>query len=71
MVYKTMISQSEFEALCISLSPIAAFGVLYMLDRDLMTPMLTTGIGWMAIGGVAVLEIIGFIVLKKVTEVKF
>ena len=68
---KTMISQSEFEALLISCSPFVAFIVLYILDRDLMTPMLTTGIGWIAILGVVLLEVIGFIILKKVTTVKF
>ena len=68
---KTMISQSEFEALLISCSPFVAFIILYILDRDLMTPMLTTGIGWIAIFGVILLEVIGFIILKKVTTVKF
>ena len=68
---KTMISQSEFEALLISCSPFVAFIVLYILDRNLMTPMLTTGIGWIAIFGVVLLEVIGFIILKKVTTVKF
>ena len=68
---KTMISQSEFEALLISCSPFVAFIILYILDRDLMTPMLTTGIGWIAIFGVILLDVIGFIILKKVTTVKF
>lgn len=68
---KTMISQSEFEAVLISCSPLVAFIVLYLLDQDLMIPMLTTGIGWIAISGVILLETIGFIVLKKVTTVKF
>ena len=68
---KTMISQSEFEALLISCSPFVAFIILYILDRNLMTPMLTTGIGWIAIFGVILLEVIGFIILKKVTTVKF
>ena len=68
---KTMISQSEFEALLISCSPVVAFLILYILDTDLMKPMLTTGIGWIAICGVIFLEIIGFIILKKVTTVKF
>ncbi len=68
---KTMISQSEFEALMISCSPLVAFIILYLLDKDLMTPMLTTGIGWTAICAVILLEVIGFIILKKVTTVKF
>ena len=68
---KTMITQSEFEALCISISPIVAFIILYALDRKLMEPMVTTKVGWLAISVVILLEIVGFIVLKKVTKVKF
>jgi tight adherence protein B len=68
---KTMIAQSEFEAFAISLSPVAAFAILYLLDNKLMRPMLTTPIGLGAIGLVAILEIVGFLVLKKVTTVKF
>ena len=68
---KTMISQSEFEAFAISASPFVAFVVLYMLDQDLMLPMLTTPIGWISISAIVVLETIGFFVLKHVTRVKF
>ena len=68
---KTMIAQSEFEAFAISLSPLAAFIVLYLLDSKLMTPLFTTGIGWGAIFAVIVLETTGFLVLKHVTKVKF
>ena len=68
---KTMITQSEFEALCISISPFVAFVILYILDRNLMNPMLTTKEGWFAISAVILLEFVGFIVLKKVTRVKF
>ena len=68
---KTMITQSQFEALLISFSPLAAFFILYMLDRDLMTPMVTTDIGWLSLCAVVVLEVVGFMILKKVTTVKF
>ena len=68
---KTMISQSQFEALLISCSPVVAFVILYLIDRELMSPMLTTAVGWLSIGGVLLLEVVGFVVLKKVTTVKF
>ncbi|MEG2075049.1 MAG: type II secretion system F family protein, partial [Victivallaceae bacterium] len=68
---KNMTAQLHFEALAISLSPVAAFGVLYLLDRDLMKPMLTTGIGWLAIFAVAALELVGFYVMRHVTKVNF
>ena len=68
---KTMIAQSQFEAFAISMSPFVAFIVLYLLDRKLMMPMLTTPIGWLSIFAIIVLETIGFFVLKHVTRVKF
>lgn len=68
---KTMIAQSEFEAFMISLSPLIAFVLLYLLDNQLMLPMLTTKIGWMGIVTVIVMEILGYLVLKQVTKVKF
>ena len=68
---KTMIAQSEFEAFMISLSPLVAFLLLYMLDSELMRPMLTTKIGWLAIVGVIFMEVLGYLVLKHVTKVKF
>ena len=68
---KTMVSQSQFEALLISLSPLAAFLILFLIDKSLMLPMLTTGLGWLAIGVIVLLEAGGFIILKKVTAVDF
>jgi len=67
---KSMIAQSEFEALAISMSPLVAFIVLYLLDSKLMTPMVTTPIGWCSIFVIVLLETIGFLVLKHVTKVK-
>lgn len=68
---KTMIAQSQFEALLMSLSPLAAFTLLWLLDRELMEPLVTTKIGWIAVFGITIWETIGYFVMKKVTEVKF
>lgn len=68
---KTMISQSEFEAVAISLAPAAAFVILYLIDKPLMLPMLVSPIGWAVIGLVIFWEAIGFLVLRKVVQVKF
>ena len=68
---KTLIAQAELEALLISLSPLAAFILLYCLDRELMTPVVTTPIGQITIFAIIVWETIGFFVLKKVTKVKY
>ncbi len=67
---KNMTAQGRFEAIAMSLAPIAAFIVLYLIDPDLMGPMLTTGIGWCAIGVIALLVTIGFLVINKIVTVE-
>lgn len=67
---KTLTAQSEFEALAISLSPLAALVILYLVDPVLMQPMLESRIGWAVMFGIAVWEWIGFLVIKKVISVK-
>ena len=68
---KTMIAQAEFESFAVSLSPLAAFVILYLLNDKLMKPMLTDPLGWAAICLVIFLEAIGFIVLKKTVSIKY
>ena len=67
---KTLTAQSEFEALAISLSPLAALAILYLVDPVLMQPMLESRIGWAVMFGIAVWEWIGFMVIKKVISVR-
>lgn len=62
-------AQGRFEALAMSLAPLAAFVLLFLADRDLMIPLVTTGTGWAAITGVAVLETIGYFVIRKIIDI--
>lgn len=68
---KTMIAQSKFEALAISLSPFAALLILYVVRPDFVYPMLVHPIGWCAIAFVCLWEIIGFIIIKQVITIKY
>lgn len=67
---KNMTAQGRFEAIAISLSPLAAFLLLYFIDPVLMTPLVTTGTGWLAVAGAVVLISIGYYVLKKIITVE-
>lgn len=62
-------AQGRFEALAMSLAPLAAFVLLFLADRELMIPLVTTGTGWAAIGGVIVLETIGYFVIRKIISI--
>ena len=68
---KTMVAQSEFEATMISLSPLAAIGILYLVKPDFVVPMFVHPLGWTAMIFVIIWETIGFVIIKKVITVKY
>ena len=47
-----------------------AFVLLYIVDTDLMAPMLKTTVGWFAIGVVILLEVIGFYIINKIVTIE-
>ena len=67
---KNMTAQGKFEAIAMSLAPLAAFILLYIVDPNLMRPMVTTGIGWCGIGIVAVMISCGYFVIKKIVTIE-
>ncbi len=67
---RTMTAQGRFEAIAMASAPMIAFGMLFFLDRELMRPLVETQIGWMALGVVAVLEIVGFVVINKIVTIE-
>lgn len=66
----SMIAQGQFEALAIAAMPVVAFAILYSIQPEMMKIMFEHPVGWIALAGVAVLETIGFVVLKQVTNVE-
>ena len=63
-------AQFRFEATVMALFPFLALVVLYVIDPELMEPMVTTLVGWITIGCIIVLEMIGFFILKKICSVQ-
>ena len=66
----TLTAQGKFESIVMACAPLMAFVILYVLDRQLMTPLVTTVLGWAAIGAVLVLETIGYFIIKKIVTVE-
>lgn len=66
----TLTAQGRFESIAIALMPLAAFVILYLLDPDLMSPLVTTGAGWCALGIAATLETLGFLIIRKIMAVE-
>lgn len=67
---KTLTAQGRFEAIAIASAPLVVFVILYFMDRELMAPMLTSPIGWLAFGVVAVLETVGFLIINKIVTIE-
>ena len=66
----TLTAQGKFEAMAISAAPFAAFIVLYLLNPELMRPMLFHPVGWMAFGAVVVLVTIGWLIVRKIVTIE-
>jgi tight adherence protein B len=66
----TMTAQGRFEAMAMALAPMVAFILLYIIDPELMSPMVTTTTGWTMLGVVAALELIGFFCINKIVTVE-
>ncbi|MBQ9337559.1 MAG: type II secretion system F family protein [Lentisphaeria bacterium] len=66
----TLTAQGKFESIVMALAPLMAFIILYLLDRKLMEPLVTTLLGWAAIFTVLVLETIGYLVIRKIVTVE-
>ena len=66
----TLTAQGRFESIAIALMPLAAFLILYLLDPDLMSPLVTSGTGWCALGIAAVFEAVGFLIISKIMSIE-
>lgn len=66
----TMTSQGRFEAIAMASAPVVAFFILFLLDKDLMLPLVQTPTGWCALGAVATLELIGFLIINKIVTIE-
>lgn len=67
---RTMTAQGRFEAMAMGLAPLAAFGILFLIDRSMVEPLYLTVPGRLAVGVVVVLESIGFYVINKIVTIE-
>ena len=67
---KTLTAQGRFEALAMGLAPMVAFGLLYLIDPELMKPLVTTEIGLTMMGVVVVMETIGFLWIRRIVNIE-
>ena len=66
----TLTAQGKFESVVMACAPLLAFIILYTLDRRLMEPLVTTVLGWAAIGVVLIFETLGYLFIRKIVKVE-
>lgn len=64
------VEQGKFEAKLMACAPVGIFLILLLIDPDLMLPLVTTPLGWAAVGAVAVLETLGFLWIRKIVTIE-
>jgi tight adherence protein B len=68
---KSLTAQGKLQAIVVTLLPTAIGAMMYFMDRVMMMRMFTTTLGMVLIGIMAVLQIIGFILIRKITTLEF
>ena len=65
----TMTAQGRLQGIVMSLLPWGLAAILFMLDRELIRPMFTTTPGQVMLGVIGVLEILGWLVIRRLSAV--
>lgn len=66
----TLTAQGKASGMVLTVIPIAMALFLYLTAPDYITPLFTTNIGRMFIGGAILLVIIGFLIIRKIVDIK-
>lgn len=63
-------SQGRMQGLIVGLLPLLLLAVLYGMEREAMQVLHTTWQGWMALGSIAVLELLGFLMIRRIVRIE-
>jgi tight adherence protein B len=65
-----MTAQARLSGLMMGALPIFLLAVLFVMDADLLRPLVTTPAGWAVLGVAAGLETLGFLWIQKLIRVE-
>lgn len=66
----TLTAQGKMSGIILACIPVALALFFFIYSPEYLEPLLTTGIGRIAIGIAAVLVIVGFIIIRKIVDIK-
>jgi tight adherence protein B len=66
---KSLTSQGKLQGLIVGSLPLFLMAVLSVMQHDAMMPLFHTLVGWAVLGVIAILEAIGFFMIKKIVTI--
>ncbi|MDN7452306.1 type II secretion system F family protein [Burkholderia cenocepacia] len=66
---RALTSQGRMQGIVMTLLPIGLMAVLRVLEPEAMAPLFSERIGWMTLGVIAVMEVIGYKAISKITNI--
>jgi len=67
---KTLTAQGKLTGIIVGVLPFVMAGAIYFLDKDLMIPMFTTLRGAVLVFAALILELIGFSIIRRITNIE-
>jgi tight adherence protein B len=68
---RALTSQGKMQGVIIGSLPVALLFAVYLLDPQMVRPLFDTLVGRLMLAGGALLEIVGFLVIRKMTDIKY
>ena len=67
---KALTAQGKSQGIIVGLLPTILGGIFFLLDPELMRPFITTTIGNVGIGAIILLQIMGYLMIKKIITIE-
>lgn len=67
---RALTSQGRLQGIVMGALPLALGGALWVLEREQMQKLFTEPVGWLTLTGVALLEVGGFVLLRKIVRIE-
>lgn len=66
----SLTAQGRMQGVVVGVLPLLLLAVLYVMERDAMQVLHTTWQGWMALAAIAVLELLGFFLIRRIVRIE-
>jgi tight adherence protein B len=66
----SLTAQGRMQGVVVGILPLLLLAVLYIMEREAMQVLHTTWQGWIAMGAIAMLEVLGFVLIRRIVRIE-